>query len=1317
MKKILCFITFIALCNISFGQTVYKYQVDGEIYLKMTPGALKNIAKDNPNNIQITKLGNVSNVLFKYGATKVYKPFYQADDDARLPYILKVEFTQIYQVENLIRELEKIQGVEYAEKVSLNKTCITPNDPTFGAHLTQINAPNAWNVFNSTSNGTSTITCAIVDNAVDRSHPDLLANIWTNPGEIAGNSIDDDGNGYVDDVNGYDVADNDNNTIPSNNAMSHGTHCAGIAGGVTNNGVGMASIGWNIKIIPVKCTQNTGSTSSIANGYGGIVYAAKVNAKVISCSWGGVSSASSSEQSVIDYAWNRGCIVICAAGNDGGTANETVLHYPAAYNHVFCVASVATTGTPNAKSSFSCRGSWVDICAPGENIYSTYPANTYNSISGTSMATPLVAGLASLMLSKTPYMTQNDVLNCIQSTAANIYTIAANSTYSTGLQLGAGRIEAFAAMNCAASFSNTPVVSNFYSLIRNTCPGTSIVFTDSSLYIPTAWSWTFQAGIPATSTSSAPSVQWAAPGTYSVALQATNANGGSTMTKLAYITVAGPIALPLSEGFQGATFVPLNWTEYNIGNDVMKWTITSNCGGFGLSTKSALFDNYNLDAAGERDEIRTPKYSFSSVATATLAFDVAYKQYDNFYSDTLKVKLSTDCGTTWTNIFSKGGATLSTSTGTLQANTFTPTAAAWRTETVNISALTTGQSNVMISFVNHGHFGQALYLDNVNIATTAITTPTANFSVPSPVCSGAATTLTNTSVGAATYSWTMTGGTPATSTATNPTVSYSSAGIYSITLAAINGTVTSTLTKTISISTTPTVAVNSATICSGNAATLTASGATTYSWNTGSTSNPLTVSPSTTTVYTVTGSNGSCSSSNTSTVTVNATPTVAVSNQTICSGGTATITASGATSYSWNTGSTSNPLLVSPGGNTTYTVTGTTLGCTNTKTVSVTIGSALSIIISPTSPAVCAGGSTTISASGATSYTWSTGSTATSIVVSPTIATNYTVVGSNGSCAGATPFTVTINSNPSFSTIVSTPATCNGACNGSLSPVVFGGTPAYSYSYTPGGSNINLCAGNYTVSVIDSKGCTATSTTSVSQPSPLTGTINGVNTGCGFCNGSSSVTAGGGTAPYSYLWSNSSSLQSITGLCAGNFSCTITDSKNCTTTKTINVVGSTSVSSTTSFTNASCSTCSDGIASASGSGGSGSYTYSWSPSGATGATATGLTPGCYTVTITDSQSCVSSSSVCVGFSTRLKQTVINSNALLIYPNPAHSEVFINYVGAGFNYTVYNNLGQLIDSKQNNINTATINLNNYTKGVYLIEVTVGKETVRKKLIVD
>lgn len=1386
MKKLFTLL-FLSMCLFNSAQTVNGYYFDGQVYVKFKSGTIKDLAKEDPNNISLNKIGVIKDLIASCGITKAYKPFYQADDDNFLQHVLKLEFSNYGQVENLIRELSKYSVIEYVEKVPLVKAMATPSDPTLGAHLTQINAQNAWNVFNSTANGNSNITVAIVDNAVDRSHPDLVGNIWTNPGEIPANSIDDDGNGYIDDVNGWDAADGDNNTIPSNNAMNHGTHCAGIAGASTDNSTGVASIGWNIKIIPVKCQNNGGSTTGISNGYGGIIYAAKVKAKVISCSWGGVSSASSSEQAVIDYAWNRGCLVICAAGNDGGTANETVLHYPAAYNNVFCVASVATS---NAKSSFSCRGSWVDICSPGENIKSTYPANTYGFSSGTSMATPLVAGLAGLMLSKCTFMTATDVINCLQSTAANVYTIAANSAYSTGLQLGAGRIDAFAAMNCAAAYLTYPPIANFFTLTKNTCPNTSISFVDSSLYAPTNYTWTFQGGTPATSTSSNPSVQWATPGTYSVSLTAANANGSNTKIKTSYITIAGPIALPLTEGFQATTFLPTNWTSYNIGNDANYYArITGpTLGGFGTSTACVTYDNYNIDAAPDRDEMRTPKYSFSNVVSARLRFDVAYKQYDNQFSDTLEVLLSTNCGTSWTSIYSKGGSTLSSSTGTLQNNVFTPTAGQWRRDTIDISALTAGQGNIMFSFLNRGHYGQAMYLDNINLA---FPTPTVNFTIPTTACVGSTINLLNTTTGASGYTWTMTGGTPATSNATNPTVSYASAGLYSVTLLANNGNVTSSITKTINIITGPTISVNTPSVCSGNQATLTATGATgytwtagpttatmtaspaittvytvtgsngtclssqtativittgptinvntptvcastqatliatgatNYTWTAGPTTSTITASPSVTTVYTVTGNNGGCSTIKTATIVVTPNPTVSVNNQTICAGGTATLNATGATSYSWSTGSTSNPLLVSPSSNTVYTVIGTTSGCTNTKTVSVTVGSSLSVLISANPTSVCAGGTSTLTASGATNYTWSPGgSNATSINVTPSSTTTYTLVGTNGACSGSTTSMVNVIGTPSMAISTSpSPTICAGksvtmTASGFYTTYVWASpsATASSYAATPGTTT------NYTVTGSGSGGCTTNSIITITvKTNPLT-SITSTNANCSNpCSGMANGSTSAGTAPYTYsLIGGSCSALPCNNLCAGSYTLLTNDAFGCNTANTFSITAPTNnLLSNVTVTNSACSSCSTGIANVNVVGGVPPYTYTWSPTGGNAATATNLAPICYTVTTADQNGCTVTNTACVGFATGIQNSV-NNTYLLVYPNPAQHDVTIEYQGATFNYMLYNNLGQLIATVQNNQNKAVLNLNEFAKGIYTIEIEIGKEKVRKKLIIE
>jgi subtilisin family serine protease len=1074
MKKILLALSVFAGLA-SKAQNVYRDFVDGQIYVQFSAGSLKQVAKDDPRNIDFSKISSVQSILKKYGVQKASKPFYMADDDARLPYIVKFEFTQKTKVADLIGELEKVSGIAYAEKVPAMTTFTTPNDPNYGlqAHLPQINAPNAWNVFN----GNSNVLLAIVDNAVQWTHTDLVANVYTNTAEASGVAgVDDDGNGYVDDINGYDVGDNDNDPLPPNNTFDHGTHTSGIAAARTNNAVGVAGIGWNIRLLPVKCTMNTSPATQVDNGYGGIIYAAKSGARVISCSWGGAGGGAAG-QTVIDYAWSKGSIVVAAAGN----SNVNTPNYPGAYNNVYCVASCNGS---NVKSSFSNYGNWVDITAPGENIYSTVPTNSYNYMSGTSMATPLVAGLCALMLSKCPLMTQTNVLNCISSTAVNIYSIGANATYSPGLQLGAGRIEAFAAMNCAASFSAAPPIANFYTLTRTVCPNVPVVFKDSSLYLytPASWSWTFQAGTPATSTSSNPTVQWTTPGTYSVGLTVTTPNGNNPKTRTAYISIVTPTTLPLNEGFQAATFLPVNWTSYNVGNDNIYWSRANFCGGFGTSTACATFDNYDLDASGDRDEMRTPRYDFTSVASAHLRFDVAYKEFDNVYSDTLRVKLSNNCGSTWSYFYTKGGSVLSTNPGTLQANTFTPTAGQWRTDSIDITAFSAGQANIMASFENHGRYGQALYLDNINLFFPA---PVANFNTPPPVCAGTSVSFTNTTTGATSYTWNFPGASPATSTLTNPSTTYTSGGIFTASLTALNGTTTITVTKTLSI---------------------------------------------------------------------NGIPTVAVNNQTICSGGTATLNATGAQTYSWSTGFVGNPLLVTPPTNTVYSVTGNSLGCISSTTVSVTIGSQLSVFITPSQPSVCAGGTSTLTASGAVSYTWNNNSNATAIVVTPTSSTTYSIIGSNGACTGTTLLTVTVVPTPTISvSTVPSQTICLGktatlTANGSYTNYTWV-TPTVNASSVTVSPSVNT---SYTVYASAAGGCNTSSVVNmVIKPVPNAATTT-TNASCQGCpDGIAEVVASGGVGPYTYQWLPVGGTQSVVnGFTDGCYTVVVTGANSCSTSTT-----------------------------------------------------------------------------------------------------------------------------------------------------------------------
>jgi len=1366
------------LTSFSFAQDVHKAYRDGEVYLQMKPGFFKTVLSDNPNQIPLERLTWLHQLVQKFGITRVQRPFHQATDHPTLPSVLKISFTKADKTDDFIKALSGLAQVSFSEKVPLLKTDALPNDPSFPAYLNQINAQNAWNVFN----GNSNITVAIVDNAVMYTHQDLVLNTYTNTAEIAGNSIDDDGNGYTDDVYGYDVADLDNNAIPTNTLMDHGTHCAGIAGARTDNAIGIASIGWNIKIIPVKCSYNTSGTTAIDAGYEGIIYAAKAKARIISCSWGG-SGAAVIEQTVIDYAWNKGCIIIASAGNAGSSTQN----YPGAYNHVYCVASV---GSSDLKSGFSNYGTWVDISAPGESIYSTIPSattGTYQNKSGTSMATPMVAGLAALMLSKCAWMSSTDVLNCISSTAVNIYTLGSNSTYSTGNQLGAGRIEAFQAMNCANAFLSMPPVANFFAFPLNTCPNTPVPFTDSSLYAPTSYTWNFQNGTPATSTSSAPVVQWASPGTYSVSLTVANGNGNNTKIKLSYITVAGPQALPFMEGFQSLPFLPLGWTPKNVNYDNVYWQRHTGNGGFGTSTVCAKFDNYNYVTFGDRDEMRTPKFDFSNVHTARLRYDVAYARINATYSDTLEVKLSVNCGTTWSLVSIKGGTTLATRSDI--GSLFVPTAAQWRRDTFDISAATAAQNNVMFSFINHGQYGQPIYIDNINLFFPQ---PSVNINPISAACVNSSLSPLATMSVVGSFTWNFPGGSPAISTQSNPTVSYASPGIYTVQLYAVNGTASTSVTRTLSINPYPVISVNSPTICNGSAANFSLSGASAYTFNPGGFNGTLvSVSPSTTTTYTIFGSNGICTSIANTTAFVNPSPVVSANNSTICSGSTASFTLSGANTYTTNPGNISgaqftvNPLIT-----TIYTITGSDGLCSSSITASVLVNPLPNLTVNNAS--VCSGQSATLSASGAVSYTWSNGANGSSIVVSPLTGTNYVVSGSSLNCVSSQTSIVTVN--PAFT--LSAQTASNNVCAGVTCSLSASGAGTYSWntganaqnttvspvssstyvvtgllgfctqtaavvvsviqtpslvlsvipgnSICPGGSATLQASGSYpnfvwnqptvtgTINVVFPSGSTIYTVTAsnpangciTSSAVPITvsnlpgANISVYNISCfGMCNGSVTAQGTNGVAPYSFtvLPTNCINLPCI-NLCSGNYSMLVQDALGCNASQTFVIAAPVALTVASIQSGpASCGSCSDGSLQAIVNGGTAPFTYLWMPNGGNASAATNLSPGCYTVVVTDANMCSTQSSACVDFATGFAEQVLNGAHIVIYPNPAETFVTIELSGQTFDCFVYNSLGQLVFFKNNSDSNVSFNTEQMAKGVYVVELNTKGYALKKKLV--
>ncbi len=355
-------------------------------------------------------------------------------------------------IHEAIERLRRRPDVEYAEPNYVRYPTLAPSDGDYpslwGLHNTgqsggvpgdDIDAEAAWDI----TTGSRDVLVAILDTGVSLSHPDLAANIWTNPGEIPGNGIDDDRNGYVDDVHGWDFADDDNDPTDFDR---HGTHTTGTIGAVGNNGTGVTGVNWSVSLVPIKLFKpNQGAYD--ADAAEALDYVARLGVRVTSNSWGG-PAYSFTLRDAIQRAADAGVLFVAAAGNEARDI-DALPFYPASFK-LTNVLSVLATDPSDQLASFSDYGlESVALGAPGVSILSTVPSG-YSLLSGTSMATPHVAGVAALLLSVAPGMSPEELKTRLMQTVDPVPSL-------TNRAAAGGRVNAFQAVSGRDTVAPDPI--------------------------------------------------------------------------------------------------------------------------------------------------------------------------------------------------------------------------------------------------------------------------------------------------------------------------------------------------------------------------------------------------------------------------------------------------------------------------------------------------------------------------------------------------------------------------------------------------------------------------------------------------------------------------------------------------------------------------------------------------------------------------------------------------------------------------------------------------------------------------------------------
>lgn len=819
-------------------------------------------------------------------------------------------------------------------------------------------------------------------------------------------------------------------------------------------------------------------------------------------------------------------------------------------------------------------------------------------------------------------------------------------------------------------------------------------------------------------------------GTYTVTVTSSGCTASGS-----YAVTAGTgttVNLPFSENFSGTAFNPSANGIIAFGAPVDNWVWARNiASAFGVGTGCAFFDNYAAAATsqatspfGTLDALVTPVFNFSSVSNATMTFDVAYAPYTGTSGsafDSLRLYVSTDCGQNFspTTLFYQGGTTLATAPASNTA--FIPTANQWVTKTVNLSQYN-GVSNVAFALVNISRWGNNLYIDNINIATPACTTPiSVSTSGNATTCGLGNGTATASPSGGSNYVYQWSNG------GNTQTIANLAAGTYTVTVS--SGSCTATAQRVVAASTPVSVTTsgNNAS-CSGNTgtATATATGGTTYNYAWSNGGNTQTISNLSGGTYTVTVTSGQCSTTATRTVTQTGSISVnATGTATICgnNNGSATATPSGGSNYAYAWSNGGNTQTISNLAAGAYWVTVTSGQCTSTATYNVGASSGVRVTMSGLGTS-CGqnNGTAAASPSGGTNYTylWSNGANSSSI--NGLAAGVYNLTVTSGQCSATATYTV-INGGGGFGLQLSTTngSDCNGVCTG-VATAIPSPAGSYLYQWSNGAPNMalltNVCSGSISVTVTDGNGCTNTASSVLQNTGGHSVNVGSTPVACfGGGNGSASAAASGGLPPYTYLWGNGSNSSTISNLSAGIYLVTVTDSRNCALVRNVTVTQPSQITINMSSTDDNGT--GSGTASASASGGNPPYQYSWSNGANGSSTISNLVTGSYSVTVYDASQCPATSSVFVNIASSV-DLMDGVSKFDLFPNPTNGNItlWVDFdQSADVTMQLFDITGKLLVEKgfSGDQIRHVIELSGFPSAVYIVAVKGGKYNLHKRVI--